>query len=136
MKSLRCLILSIVLTLSIISVATSYSTTGNNVMELEEDMRDTDMMIPSQHRRYLRGVENIPTGAAAAAEEQDYYGNDEEDMMQNLDMVVPKVDGNHRELYNHRYRPGWRYRHRRWYPIYRRRRWHRRHWRDPFYWNW
>mmetsp|Transcript_2102 Transcript_2102/g.3844 ORF Transcript_2102/g.3844 Transcript_2102/m.3844 type:complete len:107 (+) Transcript_2102:682-1002(+) len=106
MKSLRCLILSIVLTLSIISAATSYSTTGNNVMELEEDMRDADMMIPSHHRRYLRSVENIPTGAAAAAvaEEQDYYGDGEEDMMQNLDMVVPKVDGNHRELYHHRYR--------------------------------
>lgn len=100
MKSLHCFLLSILLTLSLLSIATC-STTYNE----EKD-------IPSHHhqRRYLRSVENTPTVAELDHLDRDLLQyekqqQEEENMMiQHLDLADDEtLEDGRRQLYYRRY---------------------------------
>lgn len=105
MKSLRCLILSILLALSLISMATSNTITTTAAENNKNAMVEEEIPPSShhQHRRYLRSVEYT----APAAEQQGYrdLSQQEEELMlnqQHLDMVDEKLD-DHRGLYDRGY---------------------------------
>jgi hypothetical protein len=103
MKSLHCFLLTILLTLSLLSIATC-STTNNE----EKD-------IPSHHdhRRYLRSVENNPTAAAELDhldrdllqyEKQQQQQEEENMMIQHLDLADDEtLEDGRRQLYYRRY---------------------------------